>query len=81
MSSVDLRCERCAARVSLYRMCGTRQAYCGPCFVLAHPPESGQARRVRRSRTPGPAGAGCARRLHLAAGTANVHRFIGAGRR
>jgi hypothetical protein len=81
MPTVELRCDACAEPAFLFRLHGTVDALCAPCFLVVHPPESTLERRVRRSRTAGPAAAGCLRRLRLPSPATGVHRVAGRVRR
>jgi hypothetical protein len=69
LQSVQERCDTCDESAFLYRLCGTTDALCAPCFLLAYPVPTGRP-------AVGPAAAGCLRGLRTPRRETGLHRFI-----
>jgi hypothetical protein len=76
MPTVELQCDTCAEPSFLYRLYGTDAALCALCFTRTYAPDAA-SRRYRRTRTSGPAVAGCLRTMRVAPAVSDVHRFLG----
>jgi hypothetical protein len=81
MPCIQLHCDTCGDTAFLYRLYGTQDALCAACFIVANPPELTVLRRHGRTRTTGPAAAGCARRLRMPPRAKGVHRVVSPPRR
>lgn len=80
MPTVEPTCDTCEQPSFLYRLYGTQEALCAPCFTRTHAPDSAPVVRQRRVRAAGPTAAGCLRTMRVAPAVTDVHRFLGRSR-